>query len=70
MHKIHVDIMTHGGDRFYASFTFIHDPIFGKIKDEVSDAFRARFPTLKDRKDIVLFMDSPSTFLPLHRNCR
>lgn len=58
MSKIHVDVMTQEGEKYYDSFTFIHDPIFGKFYDELREAFHTRFPTLKNRKDIVLCMDA------------
>lgn len=60
MNKIHVDIMTGGGDRYYDTFTFLHDPIFGNFHDELREAFTTRYPTLRHRKDIVLCMDDSS----------
>ena len=57
MTSIHVDVMTQGGEKYYDSFTFQHDPIFGKLWEELKEAFQKRFPTLKNRKDIVLHID-------------
>lgn len=58
MIPIKVDIMTDHCDRYYDTFTFDHDPIFGKLWDELKEAFQKRFPTLRNRKDIVLCMDA------------
>lgn len=49
--------MTQGGDKYYDSFTFQHDPIFGNLWDELKETFQKRFPTLRNRKDIVLCVD-------------
>lgn len=49
--------MTQGGERFYGTFSFIHDPIFGKFYEELREAFHNKFPTLRNRKDVVLCMD-------------
>ena len=58
MTPIKVDIMTQGGDKYYDTFTFLHDPIFGKFYDELREAFTTRYPTLRGRKGIVLCMDA------------
>lgn len=54
MNKIHVDVMTQGGEKFYGTFSFMHDPIFGKFYEELREAFHNKFPTLRNRKDVVL----------------
>ena len=56
--KVNVDVMTHGGERFYRTVRYEHNPLFRMDMKEVEDYVYRKCPTLKGEKGVVLVIDN------------
>ena len=57
MSKINIDVMTHGGMKFYDSLRYEYNPLFKLDMEKISTWVLKHRPLLKYEKDIVLFFD-------------
>lgn len=56
--KVNIDVMTHGGERFYRTVRYDYNPLFRMDMKEVEDYVYRKCPTLKGEKGVVLVIDN------------
>lgn len=54
---VSVDVMVNNGDKFYGNVKFKNPYPFGNIWKAMEEAVLQKFPTLKGRNDIIVYLD-------------
>ena len=58
MKKLYIDVMVMNGAKFYCTLVYTYNPLFKADQDDVEKYVMEKRPTLKHRKDVVLWIDN------------